>query len=69
MFFLGTCGAAVTVAMTGVAIRIMKGVVQQSSDLLHLAGVLDVLQLTEVVRVTLNKSVKHLNIKSGLLRK
>ncbi|KAJ7210909.1 hypothetical protein GGX14DRAFT_450438, partial [Mycena pura] len=60
MFFLGTCGALVIVAMAGVAIRIIKGVVQQSSDLVHLTVVLRVLQLTDVVRVTLNNAVTDL---------
>ncbi|KAJ7668924.1 hypothetical protein B0H17DRAFT_1142304 [Mycena rosella] len=54
MFLLGTCGTLVVVVMAGVAIRINKTVVQGSADLPRLAQLLNVLQLTEVVRVTTN---------------
>jgi hypothetical protein len=57
MFLLGTCGTFVVVAMAGVSIRITKAVVEGSTDLPRLIGVLGVLQLTEVVRISTNKSV------------
>ncbi|KAJ7935770.1 hypothetical protein B0H13DRAFT_2304269 [Mycena leptocephala] len=50
MFLLGTSGTFVVVAMAGVSIRITKAVVEGSTDLPRLIGVLGVLQLTEVVK-------------------
>ncbi|KAJ7922028.1 hypothetical protein B0H13DRAFT_2317953 [Mycena leptocephala] len=60
MFLLGTCGTFVVVAMAGVSIRITKAVVEGSTDLPRLIGVLGVLQLTEVVRVSTNNVVTDL---------
>ncbi|KAJ7263726.1 hypothetical protein C8J57DRAFT_1332574 [Mycena rebaudengoi] len=60
MFLLGTCGTFVVVAMAGVSIRITKAVVLGSADLPRLIGVLNVLQLTDVVRGLLNNVVADL---------
>ncbi|KAJ7925050.1 hypothetical protein B0H13DRAFT_2314840 [Mycena leptocephala] len=58
MFFLGTCGAVVNITMAGVTIRIVKELVRgaSQSELSRLTGTFFVLQLTDVVRMTLNKS-------------
>jgi hypothetical protein len=58
MFFLGTCGAVGPVALTCVIVRTVKGVIQGSSDVPRLVEMLGVLQLMDVARSTMNKSVK-----------
>lgn len=62
MFFLGTCDAVATVALIGITMRLFKEVVQESSDPLHLLRVLNVLRLMEIVRTTLNMSVKGFSL-------
>jgi hypothetical protein len=57
MFLLGTCGTFVVVTMAGVSIRITKAAAEGSTELPRLIDALSVLQLTELVRVSTNKSV------------
>ncbi|KAF7326487.1 hypothetical protein MVEN_02612200 [Mycena venus] len=60
MFFLGTCGAVGPVVMTSVTVRIVNGVVQRSSDLPRLVEILNILQLLDVVRSSMNNVVTDL---------